>query len=87
MPASGVRRLRSTSTASAFKGETYSTLSRFLGSTGSLVRSLSIDHRNPASVLPEPVGAMTRALEPAVIASQAPDCAGVAPSNALENHR
>jgi len=36
------------------------------------VASLSIAHRNAARVLPDPVGAMTRACSPLPIASHAP---------------
>ena len=34
-------------------------------------------HRNAASVLPDPVGAMTRVLSPSAMADQACACAGV----------
>ena len=47
--------------------------------------SLSIAHRNAASVLPEPVGATTSALSPWPIAAQACTCAGVGSANAAEN--
>ena len=65
MPVSGERRFRCTSTASAFSGDTYSTRQRCLGSsgTGSLA-SRSMAHKNAASVLPDPVGAMTRVCSP-----------------------
>src|SRR5580698_4143131 len=49
------------------------------------VASLSIAHRNAASVLPEPVGATTSALSPWPIAAQACTCAGVGSANAAEN--
>src|SRR6266508_1189244 len=43
--------------------------------------------RNPASVLPEPVGAQTSACLPATIAGQPPACASVGPSgNRRSNH-
>src|SRR6266540_7181156 len=43
--------------------------------------------RNPASVLPEPVGAQTSACWPATIAGQPPACASVGPSgNRRSNH-
>ena len=54
IPVSGVRRLRSTSTASAFSGETYSTRVPAVGGRGSPSASRSIAQRNAASVLPEP---------------------------------
>ena len=87
MPASGARRLRSTSTASAFIGETYRTRQRRCGSAGAgSLASRSIDQRKAASVLPEPVGATTRALRPAPIAAQAPGCAAVGALNEASNH-
>ena len=62
MPASGARRLRSTSTASAFSGLTYSTRHRRIGSSGTgRAASRSSAERNAANVLPEPVGATTSA--------------------------
>src|SRR3954447_16471228 len=86
MPVSGLRRLRSTSTARALRGETYSTRQRLLGSAGGgSAASRSRDQRNAAKVLPEPVGATTRASRPEAMACQAPRCAGVgswkAPAN------
>ena len=74
MPVSGVRRLRSTSTARALSGETYSTL---VPRTSGWCASRSIAHRNAASVLPDPVGAITRVLSPLAMADQAWACAGV----------
>ena len=47
--------------------------------------SRSIDQRNAESVLPEPVGATTRACRPAAIASQAPTWAGVGAAKAASN--
>ncbi len=73
MPVSGLRRLRSTSTARAFSGDTYSTRQRFLGSAGGGVEaSWSRAARNAASVLPEPVGATTSTSEPSRMACHAP---------------
>ena len=69
MPVSGVRRLRSTSTANALSGDTYSTRVERVGE-GSRA-SPSIAHRNAASVLPDPVGAMTRVLSPSAMAFHA----------------
>ena len=88
IPVSGLRRLRSTSTARALSGETYRTRQRFFGSAGGGVEARSSSAaRNAASVLPEPVGATTRTSEPSPIACQAPSCAAVgalkAPVNQL----
>ena len=86
IPASGERRLRCTSTVSAFIGDTYSTRQRRVASSGAgAVASRSSAQRNAASVLPEPVGATTSACCPSATASQAPSCAAVAPSNAPVN--
>ena len=83
MPVSGPRRLRSTSTASALSGLTYSTRQRRFGSVGGgVAASRSSADRNAASVLPDPVGATTRVCSPRAIASHAPSCAGVGASNA-----
>ena len=60
MPVNGVRRLRSTSTASAFSGDTYNTRVPAPAGRGSDEARRSMAHRNAASVLPEPVGAMTK---------------------------
>lgn len=78
MPVSGERRFRSTSTARAFSGDTYSTRQRFLASAGGGAdASRSREARKAASVLPEPVGATTSTSEPAPMAVQAPSCAAV----------
>ncbi len=58
MPVSGVLRLRSTSTASAFSGDTYNTRVPALAGLGSDEARRSSAHRKAASVLPEPVGAL-----------------------------
>ncbi len=85
-PVSGERRLRSMSTASAFIGEMYSTRQRCRGSAGTgPVASLSIAHRNAASVLPDPVGAITSALSPRAIDAQACACTGVGAAKAAPN--
>ena len=49
------------------------------------VASRSIAQRNAASVLPEPVGATTRACRPAAIASHASTCAAVGAAKAASN--
>ena len=87
MPTRGARRLRSTSTARAFIGETYSTRHRRAESVGSASEaSRSIDQRKAARVLPDPVGATTSALRPAPIASHAPVWAAVGAWNDASNH-
>ena len=76
-PASGTRRFRSTSTASALSGETYRTVSRsrFAGSGENM--SWSMQERNAASVLPLPVGARRSVLSPRRMGGQPSACAGV----------
>lgn len=107
MPSSGARRFFATSTASAFSGETYSTLTRrvrrrsletsaapfgavmapepFRRSVSPVIRR-SMAERNAHNVLPEPVGATTRALPPAWMTGHAWLCAAVGTSNACLNH-
>src|SRR5438270_9158368 len=48
--------------------------------------SASIDERNAASVLPEPVGAMSRVLSPFLMTGHACACAGVGAGNEVRNH-
>lgn len=48
--------------------------------------SLSMAARKAASVLPEPVGATTRACSPRAIAAHACDCTGVGEAKTLANH-
>ncbi len=86
MPASGERRLRCTSTASALSGDTYSTRQRWTASAGGPAARRSRAQRNAASVLPEPVGATTSAWRPACAAAQAPSCAAVGAAKAPRNH-
>ena len=70
MPASGARRLRSTSTASAFSGERYRTRQRASrGGTGANI-SRSRQARNAVSVLPVPVGARMSVDWPVAITGQ-----------------
>ena len=86
IPVSGARRFRSMSTASALSGETYSTRVRCFGSGGGgTAASLSIAHKNAASVLPDPVGATTSVSSPLPMACQAPACACVGSANAPSN--
>src|SRR5205085_9932893 len=81
------RRFRSMPTARALSGEMYSTRQRCFGSAGTrLPASRSSAHRNAASVLPDPVGAMTRVLSPPAMEAQAPACAAVGSVNAPVNH-
>jgi hypothetical protein len=85
MPARGARRFRSTSTASAFSGETYRTRHRsFALGCDVRVRS-SRAHKKAASVLPDPVGAMTSAFSPAEMACHAPICAAVGRAKTSRN--
>src|SRR6266513_1693519 len=85
MPTSGSRRFRSTSTASALSGETYTMrVAAFFGA-GENMR-WSIAARNAARVFPEPVGARTRTLSPSAIAGQASSCARVGVWNVASNH-
>jgi hypothetical protein len=86
-PARGLRRFRSTSTARAFSGDTYSTRHRRRGSAGGGTdASRSSAARNAASVLPDPVGATTSTSEPSAMAVHAPACAAVGSRNAPRNH-
>ncbi len=88
MPASGSCRLRSTSAPSAFSGEMYSTRTPLAGRSffgrsraAALLRmSSSRANRNAASVLPEPVGAMTSAFSPPSMTSHACSCNDVGPA-------
>ena len=65
----------------------YSTRQRCFGSAGTgLLASRSSAHRNAASVLPDPVGAMTRVLSPPAMEAHAPTCAAVGSVNAPVNH-
>ncbi len=86
IPASGARRLRSTSTARALSGDTYKTRQRCLTGGRSALVSPSSAHKKAASVLPEPVGAMTSAFWPAEIAFQAPAWAAVGLAKTSRNH-
>ena len=53
---------------------------------GGCAASLSMAHKNAASVLPEPVGATTSVSWPLPIARHAPACACVGSANAPSNH-
>src|SRR3984957_20225933 len=97
-PASGGRRLRPTSQASAFSGDTYSTRVPAgragpdgpgrPGPEGTAAGSARVSraHRNAASVLPDPVGAITRVLWPSAMAAQASACAVVGAAKVVLNH-
>ena len=86
MPVSGARRLRSTSTASALSGDTYSTRHRRAGGGGAANIRRSRHHKNAASVLPLPVGARISVESPRAIAGQPSSCGRVGASNAAVNH-
>ncbi len=86
IPVSGARRFRSMSVASAFSGEMYSTRQRRLGSAGAgAAASRSSAHKKAASVLPDPVGAMTSVSSPLPIAVQAWAWAGVGSAKTAVN--
>ena len=53
---------------------------------GGTAASLSMAHKNAASVLPEPVGATTSVSSPLPIARHAPAWAGVGSANDPSNH-
>ena len=86
MPASGARRFRSTSTASALSGDTYSTRHRAFFSGGGVNMSRSRHHRNAVSVLPLPVGARMSVDSPRAIGGQPSACGRVGASNDALNH-
>src|SRR3981189_21215 len=87
MPTSGAFKLRSTSCANAFIGETYNTRQRRLGSAGlGSEASLSRHHRNAASVLPEPVGARIKVCSLLAMAAQPCSWAEVGAANVPANH-
>ena len=85
IPATGARRFRSTSTARALSGETYTTRQR-LSSAGSGDHIiLSRAERKAASVLPEPVGARSSVDFPARMGFQPNSCAAVGCPSARPN--
>src|SRR4029453_2962934 len=86
MPASGARRLRSTSTASAFSGETYRTRQRCFGGGGGSNISRFRPHRNAVSVLPLPVGARMSVDSPRAMAGHPSSCGRVGDGNDATNH-
>ena len=86
MPASGTRRFRSTSTASALRGETYTTRHRLSREGAGSNISRFRHHRNAASVLPVPVGARMSVDSPRAIAGHPSRCGLVGAGNAVENH-
>jgi hypothetical protein len=86
IPASGARRFRSMSTASALSGEMYNTRQRrLLVGIGSNITRL-MHHRKAVSVLPLPVGARINVDSPRAIAGQPWVCGGVAASKEARNH-
>ena len=86
MPASGARRFRSTSTASAFSGETYRTRHRSPRGGGGENMSRLRHQRNAASVLPLPVGARISVDSPRAIAGQPRFCGAVGSAKTAPNH-
>jgi hypothetical protein len=77
------------STARAFSGETYTTRATVATSApASCARyRASMATRNPASVLPDPVGAATSVSRPDAINGQPATCGSVGPSgNRRANH-
>src|SRR5262245_2973664 len=85
MPASGTRRLRSTSTASALSGETYTTRHRLSREGAGSNISRFRHHRNAARVLPVPVGARISVDSARAIAGQPSCCGRVGAGNVVEN--
>ena len=86
IPASGARRFRSMSTASAFSGEMYNTRQRLaFGGTGSNMTRL-MHQRNAVRVLPLPVGARMSVDSPRAIAGHPSVWGGVGASNEARNH-
>ncbi len=61
-------------------------MTRHFFSGSSRAASRSIDHRNAASVLPDPVGATTSVLSPSAMEFQAPSWAAVGAAKAPVNH-
>src|SRR5919108_5007640 len=90
IPASGARRLRSTSTASAFSGDTYKTRAPSFRVGGVLGGVSNINrfkhHKNAVSVFPDPVGARIRVDSPRAMAGQPSRCGRVGASNDRRNH-
>src|SRR5687767_1738179 len=86
MPASGARRLRSTSAASALSGDTYSTRQRRALGGSDVNISRSRQQRKAASVFPLPVGERMSVESPRAIAGQPAVCGAVGAWNALLNH-
>ena len=84
IPVSGARRLRSTSTPSAFSGETYTTRVPFPATVPDPSESMA--QRKAASVLPDPVGAATSACSPAAMARHASACTAVGAAKTPANH-
>ena len=80
-------RFRSISLLSAFRGDTYSTCTcSSQRPANQLCHSRSMQTRNAASVLPEPVGAAIRVWRPAAIEGQPRRCGTVGSPNRSVNH-
>ncbi len=92
MAVRGPCKLRSTSAPRAFSGDTYSTrtprghFSPRAAAAAFWPMSPSMAHRNAASVLPEPVGAITSVFSPRAMAFQARACTAVGAPNVSANH-
>src|ERR1700679_4087385 len=86
IPTKGDRRLRSTSAASAFSGERYTTLHPRSAVGGVFIISLSRHHRNAVSVLPVAVGAKINVDSPQAIARQHSIWGALGASNTALNH-
>ncbi len=72
---------------SAFSGETYSTSVRLVSVPSAACRtSRSMQARNAASVLPDPVGAEISVLRPARMGGQPSVCGSVGVPNRWTNH-
>ena len=78
--------MRSTSAASAFSGERYTTLHPPSASAAVRIINLSRHHRNAVSVLPVPVGANINVDSPRAIAGHPSTCGAVGASNTARNH-
>src|SRR5262249_25629783 len=82
--ASGARRFRSTSAASALSGETYTTRAPEVSFGVNVSRSIAA--RNAASVFPDPVGAIKSADSPCAIAGHPSACTRVGAPSDRSNH-
>ena len=84
-PRIGARRFRSTSTASALSGDTYTSRHRRSRGGGGANISRSMHARNAASVFPLPVGASSSAESPRAMTGQPSAWGGVGPAKEARN--